>query len=159
MDRFASIDRPILLVLCTGNSCRSQMAEGFLRHYHGHQFDVRSAGTRPAPQVHPLAVIVMREVGLDIGAQYPKHSRDFLGRMPVRHLLIVCGSADASCPSIWPGTLTRTFMPFDDPAAFVGNDADTLAEFQRVRDQIGDAMRDFTPDPALWASSFENRQA
>lgn len=151
------MDRPILLVLCTGNSCRSQMAEAFLRQFKGDQFDVRSAGTNPQKYIHPLAIRVMREIGIDITAQYPKPSSDFLGKLPVRHVLIVCGGADTSCPRIWPGAFSRTFIPFDDPAAFVGSEADTLDEFRRVRDQIRDAMKDFVPSPAPGATALADR--
>ena len=152
------MDKPIVLVLCTGNSCRSQMAEGFLRKYHGDALDVHSAGTEPKDEVHPLAVRVMGEAGVDIGGHRPKNSSAYLGRLPVRHLLIVCGSADKSCPRSWPGVVSRTFMPFDDPAHFVGTDAETLAEFRRVRDQIDVAMRDFKADPSLWTATAAERR-
>lgn len=152
------MDKPIALVLCTGNSCRSQMAEGFLRKYHGDVLDVHSAGTEPKDEVHPLAVRVMSEAGVDISGHRPKNSSEYLGRLPVRHLLIVCGNADQSCPRIWPGTLTRTFMPFDDPAHFKGTEAETLAEFRRVRDQIDVAMRNFKPNASLWSTTMSEQQ-
>lgn len=152
------MDKPIVLILCTGNSCRSQMAEAFLRHFHGDAYDVHSAGTEPAARVHPLAVRVMAEAGLDISGRVPKHSREFLGRLPVRHVVIVCSGADATCPRIWPGAFSRTFMPFDDPAAFVGDDRATLAEFRRVRDQIREAMRTFAPAPALWVETLASHE-
>lgn len=129
-------NNPNILVLCTGNSCRSQIAEGYLRHYAGDQFGVHSAGTDPKEQVHPLAVKVMAEGGVDISKQYPKHLKQFLGHMPVRYLAIVCDGANESCPRIWPGNQERLFWPFDDPAAFVGSEKDTLNEFRRVRDEI-----------------------
>ena len=132
--------KPNVLVLCTGNSCRSQMAEGFLREYAGDRFDVHSAGTAPAERVHPLAVRVMGEVGIDIGGQHPKNSREFLGRLPVRYLLIVCDSANEECPRIFPGMLHRLFWPFDDPAKFEGSPEETLEEFRRVRDEIRDRI-------------------
>lgn len=137
-----------VLFVCIGNSCRSQMAEGFLRHFKGHLFDVRSAGTDPKPQIHPLALRVMDEIGLSISAQSPKHTREFLGRLPVKHLLIVCGNTDATCPRIWPGTFSRTFMPFDDPADATGSEAEQLAVFRRVRDEIDHAIRKWVPEDA-----------
>jgi arsenate reductase len=137
--------KPIVLILCTGNSCRSQMAEGYLRHYAGDRYDVHSAGTEPKSEVHPLAVQVMNEVGIDISEQKPKPLVDYLGRAPVRHLLIVCDKADGSCPRIWPGAITRSYLPFDDPASFDGTPEETLAEFRRVRDLIGDAMSTWEP--------------
>ena len=103
--------KPFVLVLCTGNSCRSQMAEGFLRQYQADEYEVHSAGTDPKEQVHPLAVQVMAEVGIDIGAQKPKSLKVYLGRAPVAHLLIVCDHANQTCPRIWPGAFTRTYMP------------------------------------------------
>src|SRR4051812_14791404 len=111
------MSKPLILVLCTGNSARSQMAEAFLRKHKGEQFDVASAGTDPKPIVHPLAVRVMKEVGIDIGQQHPKDAAEFLGKASVRHVLIVCDNANQSCPRVWPGAFSRTFMPFDDPAA------------------------------------------
>jgi arsenate reductase len=140
-------EKPIVLVLCTGNSCRSQMAEAFLRKYQSDRFTAASAGTDPKPQVHPLAVRVMKEVGLDISHQRPKDLRDFLGQQPVRHVLIVCDNANQSCPRAWPGTFTRTFMPFDDPAEATGSEEARLEVFRRVRDEIAQAMQKWTPEP------------
>lgn len=137
--------RQNIIVLCTGNSCRSQMAEGFLRKYHGDRFDVHSAGTAPKDRVHPLAVRVMGEAGVDITAHRPRDVADFLGKLPLAHLLIVCDRANASCPRIWPGSLTRTYMPFDDPAEAAGSEEQVLAVFRRVRDEIDHAMREWTP--------------
>lgn len=128
--------KPNILVLCTGNSCRSQMAEGFLRHYAADRFNVHSAGTDPNDQVHPLAIEVMAESGIDISGQQPKGLMEFLGRMPVRYLIVVCSGADRNCPRIFPGLVERLYWPFDDPAKFQGSPAETLSEFRRVRDEI-----------------------
>jgi arsenate reductase len=130
----------VVLILCTGNSCRSQMAEGFLKRCAGDEYEIHSAGTEPAERVHQLAVQVMDEIGIDISQQRPKALADYLGHIPVRHLIIVCDKANGSCPRIWPGTLSRTYMPFDDPAAFEATPQERLEEFRRVRDLIGDAM-------------------
>ncbi|HEV7223765.1 MAG TPA: arsenate reductase ArsC [Pirellulales bacterium] len=127
---------PNILVLCTGNSCRSQIAEGYLRHFAGDRFNAHSAGTEPATKVHPLAVKVMAEEGIDISKQRPKPVAEYLGRMAVRYLIIVCGGANESCPRIWPGMSSRLFWPFDDPAAVEGPEAEKLREFRRVRDEI-----------------------
>ncbi len=129
-----------VLVLCTGNSCRSQMAEGFLREFAGEQFDVFSAGTEPKDGIHPLAIQVMAEAGVDISRQRPKGVKEFLGRLPVRYLIIVCRGANESCPRIFPGLAERLFWPFDDPAAFAGPPDETVAEFRRVRDEIRDQI-------------------
>jgi arsenate reductase (thioredoxin) len=141
-------NKPMILVLCTGNSARSQMAEAFLRKYHGDRFNAASAGTEPQPQMNPLAVRAMDEIGIDISSQRPKNVREYLGRLPVRHVVIVCDNANQSCPRIWPGAFTRTFMPFDDPAAVDGTDADKLAAFRRVRNQIDKAIRSWIPEPS-----------
>src|SRR5262245_24008740 len=129
-------DKPHILVLCTGNSCRSQMAEGYLRHFAANRFEVCSAGTEPKTEVHPLAVQVMAEDGIDISGQRPKDLKEYLGRMLVTYLIIVCGQADESCPRIWPDMQFRLFWPFDDPAVFQGSPEETLNEFRRVREQI-----------------------
>jgi len=138
-------DRQNIIVLCTGNSCRSQMAEAFLRKYHGQRYDIHSAGTAPKDQVHPLAVKVMAEAGIDLSSHRPKDVTEFLGRLSRTHLLIVCDRANASCPRVWPGALSRTYMPFDDPADAHGSEAEVLAVFRRVRDEIDRAMRGWEP--------------
>ena len=125
-----------VLFLCTGNSCRSQMAEGFLREHGGDRFAAYSAGTEPAERIHPLAIEVMAEKGIDISGQKPKNVGEYLGRLPVRHLVIVCDAANEKCPRIFPGMLNRMFWPFDDPATFVGTPAAKLEKFRTVRDQI-----------------------
>ena len=135
--------RPNVLFLCTGNSCRSQMAEGFLRTLGGDRFTAHSAGTEPAERVHPLAVQVMAEKDVDISRQEPKNVNEFLGRLPVRHLIIVCDAANEKCPRIFPGMMNRLFWPFDDPAAFVDTPAATLEKFRTVRDQIESRVQDW----------------
>ncbi|MGI8977901.1 MAG: arsenate reductase ArsC [Pirellulaceae bacterium] len=131
---------PNILVLCTGNSCRSQMAEGLFRHLAGDQFTVHSAGTDPKPDVHPLAIEVMREIGIDISKQRPKDIKEFLGRLAMGYLIIVCDKANDSCPRIFPGRWERLFWPFEDPAEFRGSRDDTLAKFRHVRDEIKAAI-------------------
>lgn len=133
-------NKPNVLVLCTGNSCRSQMAEGFLREYAGERFNVNSAGTEPKGEIHPLAMQVMDEIGIDVSGQHPKGLKEFLGRLPVRYLIIVCDGADESCPRIFPGLVERIFWPFDDPARFEGSPEATLIEFRMVRDEIRDRI-------------------
>jgi arsenate reductase len=112
------------------------MAEGFLRQLGGQRFEAYSAGTDPAERVHPLAIEVMAEKDIDISGMRPKDVGEFLGRLPVRHLIIVCDGANEKCPRIFPGMLNRMFWPFDDPAAFKGTPAATLENFRTVRDQI-----------------------
>lgn len=128
--------KPNILVLCTGNSCRSQMAEGFLRHLAGDRFNVVSAGTRPAERVHPLAVRVMAEAGIDIAGQKPTDVKEYLGRLHAGHLIIVCDSANEECPRVFPGVVNRLFWPFDDPAVLQGSEQEVLTGFRRIRDEI-----------------------
>jgi arsenate reductase len=130
-----------ILVLCTGNSCRSQMAEGYLRHFAGGRFDVYSAGLDVKDRVHPLAVEVMEEDGIDISGHRPKDSKQYLGKLAVTYLVIVCDRANESCPRVWPGMLNRLYWPFDDPAEFSGSKEDTLQVFRRVRDEIKERIQ------------------
>jgi arsenate reductase len=103
------------LFLCTQNSARSQMAEGFLRHLAGDRFDVYSAGIDPTDEVHPCAVEAMSEVGIDISDQYPKGLRTYLGKMGFNYLIIVCARAEERCPKAFPGVGTRFSWVFEDP--------------------------------------------
>ncbi|HTO91823.1 MAG TPA: arsenate reductase ArsC [Candidatus Sulfotelmatobacter sp.] len=127
---------PMVLILCTGNSARSQMAEGLLRTRAGDRFEVASAGTEPAARVHPMAIEVMREVGIDLGGAQPKDIARFLGQAPVRHLIIVCHDAEGRCPSVWPGAISRVHWPIEDPAAFRGDPDSTRAKFREVREEL-----------------------
>lgn len=127
--------KPFILVLCTGNSCRSQMAEGILRRELGDVAEVASAGSRPTGYVHPKAAEVMREIGVDISGGRSKSLTEFLdGRVTV--VITVCADADAACP-VFPGKVRRHHFGFDDPAKATGSEAEVMAEFRRVRDEIG----------------------
>jgi arsenate reductase len=130
----SSAARPLVLILCTGNSCRSQMAEGILRVAAGDLLDAHSAGSNPAGFVHPLAVKAMAEIGIDISNHRSKHLNEFLCQ-PVETVITVCASADAACP-VFPGQVSRHHWPFDDPAKATGTDEEKLAVFRRVRDEI-----------------------
>jgi arsenate reductase len=127
--------KPAVLFLCTGNSARSQMAEGLLRKEAGEKFDVYSAGTSPKG-IHPLTVQVMNEVGVDLTRHRSKHVSEYLGVLKVSHLIIVCDHANRECPTAWPGVFSRLVWLFDDPAACAGNEDERLAKFRTVRDQI-----------------------
>jgi arsenate reductase len=126
--------KPLVLILCTGNSCRSHLAEGILRAAAGDILEVASAGSNPAGYVHPLAIQVMREIGIDISSHRSKHLNEFL-QQPVETVITVCGNADQACPT-FPGQVNRHHWPFDDPAKATGTDAEKLAVFRRVRDEI-----------------------
>jgi arsenate reductase len=122
-----------VLILCTGNSARSQMAEGLLRHDAGERFEVESAGTNPS-HVRTEAVAVMRELGIDISGHRSKHVDEFAGQR-FDYVLTVCDNAKESCP-IFPGTTTTINHNFEDPAALQGTEQERLALFRRVRDEI-----------------------
>lgn len=126
--------KPTVLILCTGNSCRSHLAEGLLRAAAGDLLTVASAGSKPAGYVHPLAIRVMREIGLDLSGHTSKHMNGFLGG-PVETVITVCGHADQACP-IFPGQVNRHHWPFEDPAHATGTEEEKLAVFRRVRDEI-----------------------
>jgi arsenate reductase len=126
--------KPTVLILCTGNSCRSHLAEGILRAAAGEFLNVQSAGSKPAGYVHPLAIRVMKEIGLDISAHRSKHLNEFL-HQPVETVITVCGNADQACPT-FPGQVNRHHWGFDDPAHASGSDEEKLAVFRRVRDEI-----------------------
>jgi len=132
-----------ILILCTGNSARSQMAEGLLRHEAGDRFEVFSAGTKPG-QVRPEAIAVMRELGIDLSGHRSKHVDEFAGQA-FDYVLTVCDNAKESCP-IYPGHTNRLHRSFDDPAAVQGSEPDRLAVFRRVRDEIRDYLRRFPPN-------------
>jgi arsenate reductase len=127
-------DKPKILILCTGNSCRSQMAEGILRAAAGDLVEVYSAGSKPAGYVHPKAIQVLREIGIDISGHASKHLEDFLDQK-ITTVITVCGNADQACP-MFPGQVNRYHWGFDDPAHATGTEEEILAEFSRVRDQI-----------------------
>ena len=125
---------PTVLILCTGNSCRSHLAEGMLRLVAGDLFDVHSAGSKPAGYVHPKAIAVMKEIGIDISRHTSKHMNEFLDRK-IDTVITVCGKADQACP-MFPGQVNRYHWGFDDPAHATGTEEEILDAFRRARDQI-----------------------
>jgi arsenate reductase len=128
------MNKPTILILCTGNSCRSHLAEGILQKALGEEYDVRSAGSKPAGYVHPLAVKVMQEIDIDISAHRSKHLEEFL-KERVETVITVCGNADQACP-LFPGQANRYHWGFDDPAHATGKEEDKMTVFRRVRDEI-----------------------
>ncbi len=126
--------KPTVLILCTGNSCRSHLAEGLLRAAAGDFLNVASAGSKPAGYVHPLAIEAMKEIDLDISRHTSKHMNEFLTGN-VETVITVCGNADQACP-IFPGQVNRHHWPFDDPAHATGTDGEKMEVFRRVRHEI-----------------------
>lgn len=130
-----------ILVLCTGNSCRSQMAHGFLQSFDSHQ-EVYSAGTSPAEHVHPLAISVMAEVGIDISHHVPRNVKEYLDE-PWDYVITVCGGANETCPTFVGKVGKRIHIGFDDPSNVVGSKEHVISEFRRVIDDIRKAFRNF----------------
>lgn len=130
--------KPRILILCTGNSARSQMAEGLLRHDAGNRFEVHSAGTRPG-HVRPEAITVMAELGIDLTGHRSKNVDEFAGRQ-FDIVLTVCDNARESCP-VFPAS-RMVHHSFDDPAALEASEAERLTLFRRVRDEIRHFLAD-----------------
>jgi arsenate reductase (thioredoxin) len=128
------------LILCTGNSARSQMAEGLLRRFAGSRFEVYSAGTKPGT-VRPEAMAAMRELGIDISGHRSKHVDEFRAQ-PFDFVITVCDNANEACP-VFPAGTTRIHWSFEDPAAVTGSEERRLAEFRRIRDQIATRLKEF----------------
>ena len=130
-----------VLILCTGNSARSQMAEGLLRSSGGNRFEVCSAGTQPSI-VRPEAIAVMAELGIDLSGHRSKHVREFEGQ-EFDYVITVCDNVKESCP-VFPGNTRRIHWSIPDPAAMDGSEQERLAAFRRVRDSLAETLRDFT---------------
>jgi arsenate reductase len=130
-----------MLILCTGNSCRSQMAEAWLRSFDP-SLRVFSAGTSPATSVHPKAILVMQELGMDLSQAFPKNVDEFL-EQSFDYVITVCDHAKETCPVFIGKVNHRMHMGFDDPGNVDGTDEVILREFRRVRDEIGAGFRAF----------------
>ena len=136
-------DKKKVLILCTGNSARSQMAEGLLRHDAGDQFEVASAGVAPT-QVRPEAIEVMREIGIDISGHHSKSVDEFTGH-EFDYVITVCDNANEQCP-IFPGKTQRIHWSFEDPAAVTGEAEKRMAVFRKVRDEVRERLKTLTSD-------------
>jgi len=136
-------NKPRALFLCTHNSARSQMAEAFLRKYGSDRFEAHSAGLEPA-EIHPMTLQVMSEVGIDLlgNGQRSKGLDEYLMKVHVGYLITVCANAEAQCP-IFPGVSVREDWGLDDPSAAEGTEAERLAKFREIRDQIEERVRAF----------------
>ena len=136
------MDTLSVLFLCTGNSARSQMAEAFLRKYGGAAFEAYSAGLEPK-DINPYTRQVMQEVGLDLAGHRSKSVMEYMGKKFFSYLITVCDRAEKNCPTTFPGVGARLHWSFEDPAAFVGSEADTLQKFREIRDQIDQNVKTF----------------
>ena len=134
-------EKPIVLILCTGNSCRSHMAEGILRNIAGDLLDVRSAGSNPAGYVHPLAIRALDEIGIDISSHTSKHLDEFI-ECDIETVITVCDNADNVCPT-FPRQGKKYHWPFPDPAKAEGSEEEVWSAFKMVRDDIYRAFKDY----------------
>ncbi len=130
----STMSKPRILILCTGNCCRSQMAEGILRHAAGDLLEVHSAGSDPAGYVHRKAIAALAEINIDISAHTSKHMDTFL-EGEIHTVITVCGNADQVCPA-FPGQVNRHHWGFDDPAHAQGSEEEVMEAFRTVRDRI-----------------------
>lgn len=137
------MDKERVLILCTGNSARSQMAEGILRDIAGDRFEVESAGTAPS-RVRPEAIEAMSEIGIDISS-YRSKSVDEFSSQPFDQIITVCDNAKENCP-VFPGRANRIHWSFEDPAAVKGTETEQLDAFRRIRDEIRERLRRFVMD-------------
>ena len=141
-----------VLFLCTGNSARSQMAEGLLRALAGGHFEVFSAGTEPRDAILPEVREVMREIGIDLSGQQPKSVMEYLGKSVFVHVITVCAEAEENCPAVFLNMGTHEHWPFDDPAKF--DQSDRLVRTRRVRDQIEERIRRWLTDKGIHPVAF-----
>lgn len=137
-----------VLFICTGNSARSQMAEAFLRHLAGDQFEVFSAGLQPK-EIHPITIQVMEELGINMNGQSSKSIEQYLAKVHFGYLITVCDKAEQNCP-IFPGMGQRLHWPFEDPAAFEGTEHEKLAKFRQVRQEIFTKIREWLTTQPNW---------
>jgi len=137
-----------VLLLSTGNSARSQMAEAFLRKNAGDRFEAHSAGLEPKA-LHPMTVKVMEEIGVDMSGHKSKGFETYLGKLLFQYLVTVCDEAEKNCPTTWPGVSNRLHWHFEDPAAFTGTEEEKLAKFRQVRDQIDEKVQAWLAEPAM----------
>ncbi len=144
-----------ILILCTGNSCRSQMAEGFLKSFDP-TLEVHSAGTQPALRVHPVAIAVMKEVGIDLTRSFPKSVDEFI-KQSFDYVITVCDNAKETCPVFVGMVKKRLHVGFDDPAEARGTDDEVLAVFRRVRDEIRQEFSTFHQKLQREKSTFSNQ--
>jgi arsenate reductase len=148
------MNKPKAIFLCTGNSARSQMAEGLLRAMAGEHFEVFSAGTNPKGSILPEVQEVMREVGIDISNQWSKSVTEYLGKVNFGYVITVCSDAEENCPAVFLSMGTHEHWPFDDPAKFSGDKESRLVSTRRVRDQIEARLREWLAEQGMTAKDY-----
>ncbi len=150
------MNKPKVLFLCTGNSARSQLAEGLLRALAGEHFEVFSAGTEPKGSILPEVEEVMREVGIDISSQWSKSVMEYMGRVNFGYVITVCADAEENCPAVFLNMGTHEHWPFDDPAKF--DEEQRLESTRRVRDQIEERLRLWLTQQTIMPGGFHQTQ-
>ncbi len=145
-----------ILFLCTGNSARSQLAEGLLRALAGRYFEVFSAGTEPKGSILPEVQEVMREVGIDISGQWSKSVMEYMGKVNFGYVITVCSDAEENCPAVFLNMGTHEHWPFDDPAKF--DEQQRLTSTRRVRDQIEDRLRLWLTQQSIFPQDYRQTQ-
>ena len=143
------MNKPKVIFLCTGNSARSQMAEGLLRALAGDRFEVFSAGTEPKGSILPEVRQVMSEVGIDISNQWSKSVTEYLGKVNFGYVITVCADAEENCPAVFLSMGSHEHWPFDDPAKFTGDNESRLESIRRVRDQIEKRLRQWLAEQKI----------
>jgi arsenate reductase len=138
--------RPNVLFVCNKNGARSQMVEALLRKYAGDRFNVFSAGLHPEPEIHPLALKVMEEIGVSLEGQRAKSTKEYMAKITPNYLIITMKRDEEHCPRMFPGMQCRLEWPFDDPRQVDGTAEERLDAFRRVRDQIDERVRDWLED-------------
>jgi len=128
------MEKKNLIIICTGNSARSQMAEAFFRKYAGHQYNIYSAGL-DAHGINPYTIRIMEEAGYDLSSHTSKNLSEYYGTIPFDTVITVCSNAEKNCPTI-PGVKNKIHWPFEDPAAATGSDEEIMRKFRKVRNQI-----------------------
>ncbi len=148
------MSKPKVIFLCTGNSARSQMAEGLLRALAGEHYEIFSAGTEPKGSILPEVREAMREVGIDISGQWSKSVMEYMGKVNFGYVITVCADAEENCPAVFLNMGTHEHWPFDDPAKFVGEDKQRLAHTRRVRDQIEERLRSWLKEQGITPKEY-----
>jgi arsenate reductase (thioredoxin) len=148
------MNKPKVIFLCTGNSARSQMAEGLLRAMAGEHFEIFSAGTNPKGGILPEVKQVMGEVGIDVSNQWSKSVTEYLGKVNFGYVITVCADAEENCPAVFLSMGSHEHWPFDDPAKFAGDDESRLESIRRVRNQIEERLHLWLKEQNITPSDY-----
>lgn len=148
------MNKPKVIFLCTGNSARSQLAEGILRALAGEHYEIFSAGTEPKGSILPEVREAMREVGIDISGQWSKSVMEYMGKVNFGYVITVCADAEENCPAVFLNMGTHEHWPFDDPVKFVVEDEQRLTHTRHVRDQIEERLRSWLKEQGITPKEY-----